>query len=215
VFSGRFDAVSPGTFGSLDPRPLSTALFSAVDGRPGTAVVAGALRVFAGLIVVGAVVGVALFRAQLLTLVPFVGATGFVPPVIFAVLVGAIALLFWAMAEALVMLGEHADALERIERAIRNRPSLAAAPAADPRNTKTAGVGDVPGFQRYQRPMQRVVKWTASVTNGPALLAKPVCEIAAGEPVTAIGEVADFAFVESPGGNGWLPKDSLAERPAA
>ena len=176
--------------------------------------VAGALRVLAGLIVVGAVVGVALFRAQLLTLVPFVGATGVVPPVVFALLVAAIALLFWAMADALVLLGEHADALERIERAIRNRPSLAAAPA-DPRNTKTAGAGDVPGFQRYQRPMPRVVKWTANVTNGPALLAKPVCEVAAGSPVTALGEVADFAFVESPNGNGWLPKDSLGERPAA
>jgi hypothetical protein len=176
-------------------------------------VVAGALRLFAGLIVVGAIAGVAFFRAQLLTLVPFVGATGIVPPVVFALLVGAIALLFWAMATALAMLGEHADAVERIERAIRNRPSLAA--PADPRNTKTAGAGDVPGFQRYQRPVPRMLKWTANVTNGPALLAQPVCEVAAGDPVTALGEVADFAFVESRGGSGWLPKDSLAERPAA
>lgn len=175
--------------------------------------VAGALRLFAALIVLGAIVGVAAFRAQLLTLVPFVGATGVVPPVVFALLVGAVALLFWAMADALALLGAHVAAHERIERAIRNRPSLAV--AADPRSTKTAGVGDVPGFQRYQRPMPRVLRWTANVTNGPALLAQPVCEVAAGDPVTALGEIAEFAFVESRGGSGWLPKDSLAERAVA
>ena len=60
--------------------------------------------------------------------------------------------------------------------------------------------------------MPRVLKWTANVTNGPALLANPVCEIQQGAPVTAIGELKEFAFVETPGGNGWLPKDSLADR---
>ncbi len=147
-------------------------------------------------------------------LVPFVGLTGAIEPAIFAALVIGIGLLFWGLSEGLVMLAAHVDAHEAAEAAQANRPVLPA-PTVMARTDKSAGVGDVPGFQRYQRPLRRVMKWTANITNGPALLATSVCEVAAGEPVTAIGEVAEFAFVETPKGNGWLPKDSLAELAAS
>jgi hypothetical protein len=206
--------VSPQYFRSVDPRLISAALFAPVDGRPGTKVVAGALRVCAVLIVVGAVAGVALFRAELLKLVPFVGATGMAPPVIFAVLVSAAGLLFWGLADALVMLADHARAhrVSAVPAAEHPAPRAVAAP---PRTDKSPGLGDVPGFQRYQRPMPRIMKWTANVTNGPAYLAKAVCEVASGELVTAIGEVAEFAFVETSAGNGWLPKDALTDLAAS
>jgi hypothetical protein len=171
--------------------------------------VAGALKAVAILVGAGAIIGVAAFRAELLVLFPFVGATGVATPAIFATLVIAVGLLFWGLADVIAMLAEHMDAHEELKAAVAaaaRRP----APLAD--NTKAAGVGDVPGFQRYQRPMPRVLKWAASVTNGPALLANPVCEIEKGAPVTAIGELKEFAFVETPGGNGWLPKDALADR---
>ena len=173
--------------------------------------VAGALKVMAVVFAVGAIVGVAAFRAELVILFPFVAATGVATPAIFAILVAAVGLLFWGIADIIVMLGEHMDEHEELRAAVANiarRP----APAPPAETTKQAGVGDVPGFQRYQRPMPRVLKWTANVTNGPALLANPVCEVPKGGAVTAIGELKEFAFVETPGGNGWLPKDSLADR---
>jgi len=176
--------------------------------------VAGALKLLALLFVVGAIVGVAAFRAELLLLVPFVGATGLATPIIFAVLVAAVGLLFWGLADVIVMVGEHMDEHEELRAAVASvarRP----APATPAENNRQAGVGDVPGFQRYQRPVIRMLKWTANVTNGPALLAIPVCEIPKGGSVTAIGELKEFAFVETPGGNGWLPKDSLAAPQAA
>jgi len=171
--------------------------------------VAGALKAVAILVGAGAIIGVAAFRAELLVLFPFVGATGVATPAIFATMVIAVGLLFWGLADVIAMLAEHMDEHEELKAAIAN---AARRPAAAVESTKQAGVGDVPGFQRYQRPMPRVVKWAASVTNGPALLANPVCEIQQGAPVTAIGELKEFAFVETPGGNGWLPKDSLADR---
>ena len=181
------------------------------DHRPGTLLVAGALRLFAVLIAVGAIVGVAAFRAELLTLVPFVGATGMAPPAVFAALVVGIGLLFWALAEVLGRLASTAAAQARIERALAALPGrlVSRGPAAAGRTDKSAGFGDVPGFTRYQKPAMRELKWAASVTNGPALLANPVCEVAKGAPVTAIGEVGEFAFVETQTGNGWLPKDAL------
>jgi hypothetical protein len=172
--------------------------------------VAGALKAVAILFGAGAIIGVAAFRAELLVLFPFVGATGVATPAIFAVLVIAVGLLFWGIADIIAMLAEHMEEHEELKVAIANAARRPAPVAAE--NPKAAGVGDVPGFQRYQRPMPRVLKWTANVTNGPALLANPVCEIQQGAPVTAIGEVKEFAFVETPGGNGWLPKDSLADR---
>jgi hypothetical protein len=42
-----------------------------------------------------------------------------------------------------------------------------------------------------------------------------VCEIPKGGAVTAIGELKEFAFVESPSGNGWVPKDALVAPQAA
>jgi hypothetical protein len=170
--------------------------------------VAGALKAVAILLGAGAIIGVSAFRAELLVLFPFVGATGVATPAIFAVLVVSAGLLFWGMADIVAMLAEHLEEHEELKAAIAN---VARRPAPVD-NTKAAGVGDVPGFQRYQRPMPRVLKWTANVTNGPALLANPVCEIQQGAPVTAIGELKEFAFVETPGGNGWLPKESLADR---
>jgi uncharacterized membrane protein YedE/YeeE len=171
--------------------------------------VAGALKFVAILFGAGAIIGVAAFRAELLVLFPFVGATGVATPAIFAVLVIAVGLLFWGIADIIALLAEHMDEHEELKAAILN---AARRPAPAANSVKAAGVGDVPGFQRYQRPMPRVLKWTANVTNGPALLANPVCEIQQGAPVTAIGELKEFAFVETPGGNGWLPKDSLADR---
>ena len=171
--------------------------------------VAGALKFIAIAFGVGAIVGVAAFRAELLVLFPFVGATGVATPAIFAVMVAAVGLLFWGIADIIAMLSTHMDEHEELKAAIA---AAARRPAAAPEGVKQAGVGDVPGFQRYQRPMPRVLKWTANVTNGPALLANSVCEVTQGAPVTAIGELKDFAFVETPGGNGWLPKDSLADR---
>lgn len=162
------------------------------------------------LIVVGAIAGVAFFRAELVELVPFVGAKGLATPAILAVLVASVGLLFWGLADALVMLAAHAEAHARHAPAI-DRPAtrvLASAPNAD-----KPGVGDVPGFQRYQRPMPRVMKWTANVTNGPAYLAKSVCEVPSGEMVTAIGEVAEFAFVETSSGNGWAAEGRI-DRPS-
>jgi hypothetical protein len=173
--------------------------------------VAGALKFVAVLFGVGAIVGVAAFRAEVLVLFPFVGATGLATPAIFAVLVIAVGLLFWGLADVIVMLSDHIEEHEELKAAIANATRR---PAAAQESTKQAGVGDVPGFQRYQRPMPRMLKWTANVTNGPALLANPVCEVAKGGAVTAIGELKEFAFVETPGGNGWLPKDSLADRRA-
>ena len=178
-------------------------------------VVAGALKVFAVFVAVGALLGVGLFRAELLKLVPFVGATGPVAPAIFTAMVVGVALLFWGLADALVMLAANADAHERLEIAIRDRSAPTKPTAVAPETTKAAGVGDVPGFKRYQRPLPRMLKWTASVTNGPALLATTVCEVVAGEPVTALGELAEFVFVETAGGSGWLPKDALGERAVA
>jgi len=174
--------------------------------------VAGALKAVAILFGAGAIIGVAAFRAELLVLFPFVGATGVATPAIFAVLVIAVGLLFWGIADIIALLAEHMDEHEELKATIAN---AARRPAAVPDNTKAAGVGDVPGFQRYQRPMPRMLKWTANLTNGPALLANPVCEIPKGGAVTAIGELKEFAFVESPGGNGWLPKDALAAPQAA
>jgi hypothetical protein len=175
-------------------------------------IVAGALKVFAVGIAAGAVAGVAFFRADLVKLVPFVGLTGAIEPAIFATLVVGVGLLFWALSDALVLLAAHVDAHEDAAEA---DPPARPAPTVMPRTDKTPGVGDVPGFQRYQRPLRRVMKWTANVTNGPAYLATAVCEVESGERVTAIGEVAEFAFVESAKGNGWLPKDSLAELAAS
>ncbi len=172
-------------------------------------IVAGALKLFALALAAGVVAGVAFFRAELVKLVPFVGLTGAVEPAIFAALVIGVGLLFWAMSDALVLLAAHVDAHESAEAAPLPAPTVMTRP------DKAAGVGDVPGFHRYQRPLRRVLKWTANVTNGPAYLGTSVCEVAAGEPVTAIGEVAEFAFVETPKGNGWLPKDSLAELAAS
>jgi hypothetical protein len=174
--------------------------------------VAGALKFLAILLGVGAIVGVSAFRAELLVLFPFVGATGVATPAIFAVLVIAAGLLFWGLADVIVLLTEHIEEHEELKAAIAN---AARRPAAAAESTKAAGVGDVPGFQRYQRPMPRMLKWTASLTNGPALLANPVCEIPKGGAVTAIGELKEFAFVESPSGNGWLPKDALVSPQAA
>jgi hypothetical protein len=171
-------------------------------------IVAGALKLFALALAAGVVAGVALFRAELVKLVPFVGLTGAVEPAIFAALVIGVGLLFWALSDALVLLADHVAAHQSIGTAPAEKPS-APRPAPAPRNGKSAGVGDVPGFQRYQRPLTRVMKWTANVTNGPAYLATSVCEVAAGDAVTAIGEVGEFTFVETPHGNGWLPKDSL------
>jgi hypothetical protein len=175
-------------------------------------VVAGALKFMAVLFVVGAVIGVALFRGQLVILFPFVGTTGVATPAIFAIMVAAVSLLFWGIADALVMLGEHLDEHEELRAAattVARRPAPVPVPAEP---AKQAGVGDVPGFQRYQKPMPRVLKWAANVTNGPALLAPPVCELPVWAAVTAIGELKEFAWVETPGGNGWLPKDALADR---
>jgi hypothetical protein len=194
--------------------PVGVHILAAVESRPGTAVVAGALRGFAVLTVVGAVVGVAAFRAELLKLVPFVGATGLIPPLIFAAMVVGLALLFWGMADGLSMLAAQLAAHAELEEIRAAQPAprpTVVAPSSD----RSAGVGDVPGFQRYNRPLQRAMKWTANVTNGPAYLAKAVCEVAAGDPVIALGEVAEFVFVESPNGNGWLPKDALKEQSAA
>jgi hypothetical protein len=174
--------------------------------------VAGALKAVAILLGAGAIIGVAAFRAELLVLFPFVGATGVATPAIFAVMVIAVGLLFWGLGDVIVLLAEHVDEHEELKAAIAN---AARRPAAVADNAKAAGVGDVPGFQRYQRPMTRMLKWTANVTNGPALLANPVCEIPKGGAVTAIGELREFAFVESPSGNGWLPKDALAAPQAA
>jgi hypothetical protein len=53
------------------------------------------------------------------------------------------------------------------------------------------------------------------VTNAPGYVATAVCEVASGEMVTALGEVKEFAFVETTNGNGWLPKDSLADLAAS
>jgi hypothetical protein len=177
-------------------------------------VVAGALKLVAVLLAAGAIAGVAFFRAELVKLVPFVGLTGTVEPAIFAALVVGIGLVFWALSDGLVMLAAHVDAHAAADAAQADRPALPA-PTVMARTNKSAGVGDVPGFQRYQRPLRRVMKWTANVTNGPAYLATAVCEVESGERVTAIGEVAEFAFVETPRGNGWLPKDSLAELAAS
>jgi len=179
--------------------------------------VAGALKVVAVLIVVGAVVGVALFRTELLELVPFVGAKGIATPVIFIVLVAAVALLFWAIADVLDMLAAHVEAHAGTEAPpIALRPqSTPPAPVALPSSDKAAGVGDVPGFRRYQRPMPRFLKWTANVTNAPGYVAPAVCEISSGERVTALGELKEFAFVETTRGNGWLPKESLADLAAS
>lgn len=174
--------------------------------------VAGALKAVAILFGAGAIIGVAAFRAELLVLFPFVGATGVATPAIFAVLVIAVGLLFWGIADIIALLAEHMDEHEELKAAIAN---AARRPAAVADSTKAAGVGDVPGFQRYQRPMPRMLKWTANLTNGPALLANPVCEIPKGGAVTAIGELREFAFVESPKGNGWLPKDALVAPQAA
>ena len=174
--------------------------------------VAGALKFVAVLVGAGAIIGVAAFRAELLVLFPFVGATGVATPAIFAALVIAAGLLFWGLADVIVLLAEHIEEHEELKAAIA---SAARRPAAVADSTKGAGVGDVPGFQRYQRPMTRMLKWTANVTNGPALLANAVCEIPKGGAVTAIGELKDFAFVESPSGNGWVPKDALAAPQAA
>jgi len=171
-------------------------------------IVAGTLKLFALALAAGAVAGVALYRAELVKLVPFVGLTGTVEPAIFAAVVVGIGLLFWGLSDALVLLAHHVTAHEAMATAASEKPS-APRPAAPQRSDKSAGVGDVPGFQRYQRPLRRVMKWTANVTNGPAYLATSVCEVAAGDAVTAIGEVGDFTFVETPRGNGWLPKDSL------
>lgn len=187
---------------------------AAVESRPGTIVVAGALRGFAVLTVVGAVVGLAAFRAELLKLVPFVGATGVIPPVIFATMVVGLALLFWGLADGLSMLAAHLDAHTELEEARAAQPAPRPT-VVPPSGDRFGGVGDVPGFQRYNRPLPRAMKWTANVTNGPAYLAKAVCEVAAGEAVTALGEVAEFVFVESSKGNGWLPKDALKEQSAA
>ena len=160
------------------------------------------------------IVGVAFFRAELVKLVPFVGLTGAVEPAIFAALVIGAGLLFWALSDGLVSLAAHVAAHAQAEAAYAERPVLPT-PTVMARTDKMPGVGDVPGFQRYQRPLRRVMKWTANVTNGPAYLATAVCEVESGERVTAIGEVAEFAFVETPRGNGWLPKDSLAELAAS
>jgi hypothetical protein len=169
-------------------------------------IVAGALKLFALALAAGAVAGVTLFRAELVTLVPFVGLTGAVEPAIFAALIVGLGLLFWGLSDALVLLAEHAEAHEELSAAVASRPARTPVAVKD---DKSAGVGDVPGFQRYQRPMRRVLKWTANVTNGPAYLATAVCEVAVGNAVTAVGEVGEFTFVETPRGNGWLPKDSL------
>jgi hypothetical protein len=179
--------------------------------------VAGALRVVAVLIVVGAVAGVALFRAELLELVPFVGAKGVAAPAVFTVLVAAVALLFWAIADVLALLTTHAAAHARTEASVVSltTPSAPPAPVALPSSGKAGGVGDVPGFRRYQRPTPRVLKWAANVTNAPGYVATAVCEVASGEMVTALGEVKEFAFVETSHGNGWLPKDSLADLAAS
>jgi hypothetical protein len=182
--------------------------------------VAGALKVIAVLIVVGAVVGVALFRVELLELVPFVGAKGIATPVIFSVLVVAVALLFWAIADVLGMLAAHAAAHARTDAppappVALHTQSAPPAPVALASSDKAAGVGDVPGFRRYQRPTPRILKWTANVTNAPGYVATTVCEIASGEMVTALGELKEFAFVETTGGNGWLPKDALADLAAS
>jgi uncharacterized membrane protein YedE/YeeE len=174
--------------------------------------VAGALKAVAIVFGAGAIIGVAAFRAELLVLFPFVGATGVATPAIFAVLVIAVGLLFWGIADIIALLAEHMDEHEEMKAAIA---SAARRPAAVGDNTKAAGVGDVPGFQRYQRPAARMLKWTANLTNGPALLANPVCEIPKGGAVTAIGELKEFAFVESPSGNGWVPKDALMAPQAA
>src|SRR5438132_13228048 len=85
--AGRPSGRAPSTFGSLDPHPLSTASFASVDGRPGTTIVAGALKLFALALAAGAIAGVALFRAELVKLVPFVGLTVALEPAIFAALV--------------------------------------------------------------------------------------------------------------------------------
>jgi len=124
--------------------------------------VAGALKAVAILFGAGAIIGVAAFRAELLVLFPFVGATGVATPAIFAVLVVAVGLLFWGLADVIAMQAEHMNEHEELKTALAN---LARRPAPVPDTTKQAGVGDVPGFQRYQRPMPRVVKWAASVTN--------------------------------------------------
>jgi hypothetical protein len=188
-----------------------------VERRAGTAFVAAALRVDAVLIVVGAVVGVALFRAELLELVPFVGAKGPATPALFALLVAAVALLFWGLADVLGILSAHAEAHARADAppVVLPAPGVLPAPVDARRSEKSAGVGDVPGFRPYQRPTPRVLKWTANVTNAPGYVAVAVCEVASGEMVTAIGELKEFAFVETTGGNGWLPKDSLADLAAS
>ena len=177
-------------------------------------IVAGALKLFALALAAGAIAGVAFFRAELVKLVPFVGLTGAVEPAIFAALVVGVGLLFWALSDGLVSLAAHVAAHAQAEAAYAERPVLPT-PTVMARTDKMPGVGDVPGFHRYQRPLRRVMKWTANVTNGPAYLATAVCEVESGERVTAIGEVAEFAFVETPRGNGWLPKDSLAELAAS
>jgi hypothetical protein len=188
-----------------------------MEHRAGTVVVAGALKVIAVLIVAGAVVGVALFRTELLELVPFVGAKGAATPAVFTVLVAAVALLFWGVADALGLLVAHVEAHARLGAVpvatIASSPLPA--PVVVPRIDESGGVGDVPGFRRYQRPTPRVLKWIANVTNGPGYVAATVCEVASGEMVTAIGEVKEFVFVEATGGNGWLPKDSLADLAAS
>jgi hypothetical protein len=199
-------------FRCLDPRGAATALFAVMKRRPGTMVVAGALKLVAVLLVVGAVVGVAFFRSDLLELVPFVGAKGLIAPAVFTLLVAAVAVLFWALAEGLGMLAAHADAHAGADAPRTEKPAPVALLAADPETPshKFLGVGDVPGFRRYQSPKTLVMKWTANVTVGPAYLAVPVCEVSVGESVTALGELAEFAFVETTAGNGWLPKDALA-----
>lgn len=175
--------------------------------------VAAALKMFAVLVALGAVLGVALFRVELVKVVPFVAGGPIALAIVAAIIVGT-ALLCWGLADALAMLAKHVGAHERLQAALADRsptkPTAAASQA-----WKTPGVGDVPGFQRYRRPLPRVVKWTANVTNGPAYLATAVCEVTAGDPVSAIGELAEFVFVEAKGGSGWLPKDSLAERTVA
>ena len=175
--------------------------------------VAGALKLLAVLVAAAAVMGVAAFRAELLKLVPFVGSTGPIAPAIFAALIIGAALLCWGLADALVMLAAHADAHEQLESAVAALSAKRVPAAAEA--ARAAGVGDVPGFKRYQRPLPQVTKWTANVTNGPAFLAPTVCEVAAGDAVTALGELAEFTFVETASGSGWLPKDSLAERAVA
>jgi len=89
--------------------------------------VAGALKAVAIVFGAGAIIGVAAFRAELLVLFPFVGATGVATPAIFAVLVIAVGLLFWGIADIIALLAEHMDEHEEMKAAIA---SAARRPAA-------------------------------------------------------------------------------------